>query len=100
MGVKKSKNRIELEKHDIQALLKNNKASRLARFFKVSETTFSRAAYAQLKEKMEKKRANVDAYFFEESKQEVEFLGTKGAWAELKSTQLYKQIMYGNENTL
>ena len=104
MGVHKSKNRIELEKHDIQELLKNHSQAELARFFNVCPATFSRAAYTQLKEttkqKKEKKYRAVEIDIFETDGKQVEFLGTKGAWNELKSTQLYKQVMYGNKNTL
>ena len=99
MGVHKSKERLHLEKFDIHALLKVNTPNELALFFNVSNTTFSRAAYSQLKETEYKKRENefrsIEINLFEESNKKVEFSGTKGAWKELKETPLYKQIMYG-----
>lgn len=85
MGVRKSKERLELEKYDIIELLNGFTMKEIADRFNCSTTlvnTVARKAYAT-------KEINK----FEESKEEIEFLGTKGAWAELKSTQLYKQIM-------
>jgi hypothetical protein len=87
MGVYKSINRIALEAEDFDKLIRLNSYKQIANRFEVSITLVHEVARLHFELK--------DVNNFEGNQKEVEFLGTKGAWNELKSTPLYKQIMYG-----
>jgi hypothetical protein len=87
MGKPKSIQRIRLEKHNLIDLLKRQTMYEIASTFNTSYKTVNEVAQQQFN--------LLEINRFEETKEKIVFTGTKGAWAELKSTQLYKQIMYG-----
>lgn len=84
----KTVQRVALEQHNILELLKiYGSLEGIAVHFNTNISTVHRVG---------KQQSNLlDINKFEKSKEKVEFLGTKGAWKELKETPLYKQIMYG-----
>lgn len=90
MAKPKSLERLELEKYNILELLKNQNMYEIADRFNCNYSTVNRVAEEQVR--------LLEINKFEASKEKIEFTGTKGAWAELKSTQLYKKIMYERGN--
>lgn len=85
MGLHKSEQRKALEKANVIELLRNYTLLEISKMFNTSVMTVNTVATEQFTKR--------EINNFENSREKVEFLGTKGAWAELKSTQLYKQIM-------
>ena len=86
MGAK-CKNRERLEGFNFDELIKEYSYSDLCIKFAVS--------YRIIKEVARNHFYKKDISDFEKNPDPIEFIGTQGAWKELKRTQMYKNLMYG-----